>query len=572
VASQAADLSHPHHRAKYLVSSRLKGGSDCTKLQRPEQTVTMTSHGDAELVLRRRPFGSWLLGPADQSIRTLRIRLQLLLTTFSIGTNLIGAAVVYALAVFVLPGPPLTSQLLRFEAIFVPSYLLFAVVVGCVWSTRVALHRIAWVNEDRPATRREQISTLRLPLRLTLIQVLLWMVAAIGFTTVTVVLQPENALRVAATIVDGMIVTCAVSYLLTEFAFRPVAARALADSAPPRRLLAFGLNARTLVFWAAGSATPVAGLMLAAVLALIDGDVSATRLSVMILALGMVVLIVGGLLILLSARSVVAPVRSVRDALTLIGEGELNIRIPVFDGTELGSLQAGFNRMAAGLRERERIRDVFGRYVGPEVVREALTSDRLGGEERFVAVLFVDLVGSTKLAADRPPTEVVQLLNRFFAIVVDEVVREGGFVNKFAGDAALAIFGAPAELIDPAGAALRAGRGLSRRLIEELPEATAGIGVTAGIVVAGTVGDVRRLEYTVIGDPVNEAARLSELAKNSPGRLIASMSTVDDAGPTEGAHWQAGDRVTVRGRSEPTQLASPRPADGGDPRRTASPS
>ncbi|MFB6723271.1 adenylate/guanylate cyclase domain-containing protein [Kribbella sp. NPDC056345] len=517
----------------------------------------MTSHGGAELVLKRRPFGSWLLGPADQSTRMLKIRLRVLMTTFSIGTNLIGAAVVYALAVFVLPGPALTAELLRFEAIFVPSYLLLAIVVGCVWSTRVTVRRTAWVDEDRPATRKEQITTLRLPLRLTLIEVVLWMIAVAGFTAATIVLQPENALRVAVTIFDGMIVTCAVSYLLTEFALRPVAARALADSAPPRRLLAFGLKARTLVFWAAGSATPVAGLMLAAILALIDGQVSATRLSVMILALGIIVLCIGGLLILLSAKSVVAPVRSVRDALTLIGDGELNIRIPVFDGTELGSLQAGFNRMAAGLRERERIRDVFGRYVGPEVVREALTSDQLGGEERFVAVLFVDLVGSTKLAADRPPTEVVQLLNRFFAIVVDEVVREGGFVNKFAGDASLAIFGAPAELIDPAGAALRAGRALSRRLSEELPEATAGIGVTAGIVVAGTVGDVRRLEYTVIGDPVNEAARLSELAKNIPERLIASMATVDEAGPTEGAHWRPGDRVTVRGRSEPTQLAVP---------------
>ncbi|GAB3924444.1 adenylate/guanylate cyclase domain-containing protein [Kribbella albertanoniae] len=517
----------------------------------------MTSHGDAELVLKRRPFGSWLLGPADQSNRMLRLRLRVLMTTFSIGTNLIGAAVVYALAVFVLPGPALNDELLRFEAIFVPSYFLVAVLIGCAWSTRSTVRRTAWVDEDRPATRKEQIATLRLPLRLTLIEVLLWMIAVVGFTAATLVLQPENALRVAVTIFDGMIVTCAVSYLLTEFALRPVAAKALADSAPPRRLLAFGLKARTVVFWAAGSATPIAGLMLAAILALIDGQVSATRLSVMILALGLIALGMGWLLILLSAKSVVAPVRSVRDALTLIGEGELNIRIPVFDGTELGSLQAGFNRMAAGLRERERIRDIFGRYVGPEVVREALTSDQLGGEERFVAVLFVDLVGSTKLAANRPPTEVVQLLNRFFAIVVDEVVREGGFVNKFAGDASLAIFGAPAELIDPAGAALRAGRALSRRLTEELPEATAGIGVTAGIVVAGTVGDVRRLEYTVIGDPVNEAARLSELAKNIPERLIASMSTVDSAGPTEGTHWRPGDRVTVRGRSEPTQLAVP---------------
>jgi len=368
------------------------------------------------------------------------------------------------------------------------------------------------------------------------------------------VLQPENALRIAVTVVDGMIITCAVSYLLTEFALRPVAARALVDSPPPRRLLAAGLKARTVFFWAVGSGVPVAGLMLAAVLALIEKDVSPTRLSVVILALGIVALGNGWLLTLLSARSVVAPVRSVRTALSLIGEGRLDITIPVFDGTELGSLQAGFNRMAEGLRERERIRDLFGRYVGPGVVQAALTSDHLGGEERFVAVLFVDLVGSTELAVNRPPTEVVQLLNRFFEIVVD---RQGGFVNKFAGDAALAIFGAPAELPDAAGSALSAGRELARRLTDELPEATAGIGVTAGIVVAGTVGDVRRHEYTVIGDPVNEAARLSELAKSAPGRLIASMAAVNESAPGEAEHWQPSDEVIVRGRSAPTHLAIP---------------
>jgi adenylate cyclase len=213
--------------------------------------------------------------------------------------------------------------------------------------------------------------------------------------------------------------------------------------------------------------------------------------------------------------------------------------------------------MAAGLRERERIRDLFGRYVGPDVVREALAGDTLGGEERFVAVLFVDLVGSTELASARPPTEVVQLLNRFFEIVVDEVDRHGGFVNKFAGDAVLAVFGAPGELPDPAGSALQSGRALARRLAEELPEATAGIGITAGTVVAGTVGDVRRHEYTVIGDPVNEAARLTELAKSVPGRLVASMTAVGESAPAEAARWKAGDEVTVRGRNRPTQLAVP---------------
>ena len=517
----------------------------------------MMSQQSPELVLKRRPFGSWLLGPADQSPRRLRVRLQILMTTFSIGTNLIGALVVFVLAVFVLPGPSLVDQLQLVDAIVIPAYFVVAAAVGCVWSTRLTRRVTRWIDLGRPASRREQIATLQLPLRLTLIEVLLWLLAAVFFTVMTLILQPENALRVALTVVDGTIITCSVSYLLTEFALRPVAARALVDSPPPRRLLAAGLKARMVFFWAVGSGVPVAGLMLAAVLALIEGDVTSTRLSVVILALGIVALGNGCLLTWLSAKSVVAPVRSVRDALNLIGEGRLDVSIPVFDGTELGSLQAGFNRMTEGLRERERIRDVFGRYVGPGVVQEALSSDSLGGEERYAAVLFVDLVGSTELAAQRPPAEVVQLLNRFFALVVSEVDRQGGFVNKFAGDAALAIFGAPAELVDPAGSALTAGRELARRLVDELPEATAGIGVTAGVVVAGTVGDVQRHEYTVIGDPVNEAARLSELAKTAPGRLVASMTAVAESAPAEAANWRPGDAVTVRGRSTPTHLAVP---------------
>lgn len=510
-----------------------------------------------ELVLQRKPFGSWLLGPAGQSPRQLRIRGQLLLTVFSLSTNIVGASVVFVLSVFVLPGPPANHELQLVRAIAFPGYFLLALVVGAIWSTRYALRATSWVLEARPATRKEQITTLQLPLRLSMIEVFLWLLATVLFSLLALIYQPDNVLRIMITTFDGGIVTCAASYLLTEFALRPVAARALADQAPPRRLLAFGLKARTVFFWAVGSGVPVLGLMLTAVLALIEKDVTPTRLSVIILALGTVVLVCGWLLTALSARSVVAPVRSVRNALAVIGDGELNVHIPVFDGTELGSLQAGFNRMAAGLRERERIRDLFGRYVGPDVVREALASDALGGEERFAAVLFVDLVGSTELAAVRAPAEVVQLLNRFFEIVVDEVDRHGGFVNKFGGDAVLAIFGAPAELPDPAGSALQAGRALARRLVDELPEATAGIGVTAGTVVAGTVGDVRRHEYTVIGDPVNEAARLTELAKAVPGRLLASMAAVDESAPAEAAHWKAGEEVTVRGRNRPTQLAIP---------------
>lgn len=519
-------------------------------------------------VLQRRPFGSWLLGPADQSPTLLRIRVQTLLTVFLVGANLTGAAVSFSLALFVLPGPSSDRRLTH--ALIAACYAAVALLIGSIWSLKRCSRATHWIKEDRAASRRDQIATLRLPLQVTLIVAFFWLLATVFFTVLDMVIDPESMLRTFVTTLDGGIVTCAATYLLVEFSLRPIAARALLDSAPPKRLLAAGLKARTIFFWAAGSAVPVAGLMLAAVVSLIEKDVSATRLAVIMLALGGVVLVFGCMLTVLSAKSVVVPVRSVRNALTVMGSGDLDVRIPVFDGTELGSLQAGFNQMAAGLRERERIRDLFGRYVGPEVVRDALTRDQLNrlngpngvsglsGEERFVAVLFVDLVGSTGLAATRPPAEVVTLLNRFFAIVVDEVNRHGGLVNKFAGDAVLAVFGAPTELPDAAGNSLAAARSLAARLADELPEATAGIGVTAGVVVAGTVGDERRHEYTVIGDPVNEAARLTELAKNVEARLLASWTAIESAAEDEAAQWKATEDVTLRGRSRPTTLATPK--------------
>jgi adenylate cyclase len=184
----------------------------------------------------------------------------------------------------------------------------------------------------------------------------------------------------------------------------------------------------------------------------------------------------------------------------------------------------------------------------------------LGGEVRRVAVLFVDLVGSTAMAAQRPPTEVVGVLNAFFAVVVEVVERHGGWINKFEGDAALAVFGAPNHLPDAAGCALAAGRELAERLAEELPDLTAGIGVSAGDAVAGNVGDVRRYEYTVIGDPVNEAARLTELAKTAPGGVVASGAAVSLASGREAERWRVEDSVVLRGRTEATLVAVPAPA------------
>jgi adenylate cyclase len=130
-------------------------------------------------------------------------------------------------------------------------------------------------------------------------------------------------------------------------------------------------------------------------------------------------------------------------------------------------------------------------------------------------------------------------------------------VNKFEGDAALCIFGAPLELPDPAGAALAAARTMATRLRADVPDLDAGIGVSHGLVVAGNIGSTERLEYTVIGDPVNEAARLTEQAKERPERVVASQRIVDRAESAEGSRWRMLEPLLLRGRAEATVLAVP---------------
>jgi class 3 adenylate cyclase len=162
------------------------------------------------------------------------------------------------------------------------------------------------------------------------------------------------------------------------------------------------------------------------------------------------------------------------------------------------------------------------------------------------------------LASTQPAADVVNLLNDFFRVVVDTVNRHGGFVNKFQGDAALAIFGAPIEHPDASGAALAASRELHDELLNMLGyDMEFGIGVSAGRAIAGHIGAQARFEYTVIGDPVNEAARLTELAKLEEGHVLASAIAVSGALDAEALCWDVGEIVELRGRAAPTQLARP---------------
>ncbi|MCW2787088.1 MAG: hypothetical protein JWP74_3605 [Marmoricola sp.] len=504
---------------------------------------------------RNAPFGSALLGPATQSPKRLRVRLQLLLTTMLVVTHLIGAGVVFVITALVLPTKALNHASVVSLAISVPTYVGVAVLVGGFWGTITSLRGLRWALEGRTPTSRERRTALRTPIRLTMIQGGLWFGAVVVFSVEALVVQPDRVLGTAFSILISGLVVSTIAFLETEFALRPIAAQALTGHSRRRRGMT-GVQARMLLFWGIGTAAPVVGMATTTIVALTSNDMSKDRLAIIGLVLSGVVLVFGLLVTVLNARSVVAPIASVRYALDRVRKGDLDAEVTVFDGTELGLLQAGFNDMATGLREREAIRDLFGRHVGKEVAAAASAGGiALGGETRVVSVLFIDLIGSTAYATERSPAEVVETLNRFLGVVVEEVDAQGGFVNKFMGDAALAIFGAPVEQPDHAGAALRTARRIAARLSEEVTTIQAGIGVSTGEAVAGNIGEESRFEYTVIGDSVNSAARLCDLSKSVPGHVLVAAASVERAGSDEARFWVPEGEHVLRGRSVATATA-----------------
>jgi adenylate cyclase len=503
-------------------------------------------------------FGSWILGRVSESQGRRRIRIQIILTLFVVVANLIGITVALLVIMVAFPTPSVFESDVRWITFAVaPAYIGAALVLGVFWATRRVMNNVRWALEERTPTKDDSRNTFFAPWRLTRVLLILWGAGTALLTTLYGLADTDYIPKVLLGVSFSGIVVSASCYLFTEFALRPVAAQALEVGPPPRRF-APGIMGRTMLVWALGSGVPVLGILLSAILTLSLQNVTPTEFTVAVMLLALFALIFGFILMWILSWLTATPVRVVRAALNRVEQGDLDTNLVVFDGTELGQLQRGFNSMVGGLRERERVRDLFGRHVGREVAALAeQVRPKLGGEERHAAVIFVDIIGSTQLVTSRPAVEVVELLNRFFAVVVDEVDRHHGLVNKFEGDAVLAVFGAPVALDNAEDEALAAARAMAERLRVEVPECDAGIGVAAGQVVAGNVGAKERFEYTVIGEPVNEAARLCELSKTAERHLVASSETVANASESERARWALGETVTLRGHDEPTRLATP---------------
>jgi adenylate cyclase len=256
------------------------------------------------------------------------------------------------------------------------------------------------------------------------------------------------------------------------------------------------------------------------------------RNNAILISLGMVMIGIGGAVALASFLS--APILKLMEGTRAVAAGNFAISLPVPSRDEIGDLTQSFNQMAQSLREKDLIKRAFTRYVAREVVDEILKDPEnlvLTGERRDVTVLFCDIRGFTSTSEKLTPEEVVTLLNTFYTLMIDTTFKEDGTLDKFLGDGVMAVFGAPIYHQDHSLRAIRTAlamqagmRDLSaRRATEGKPPIAVGIGINAGDAVAGTVGTEARMEYTVIGDSVNLAARLESNSK--AGQILISEQT-----------------------------------------------
>jgi ABC-type antimicrobial peptide transport system permease subunit/class 3 adenylate cyclase len=264
-------------------------------------------------------------------------------------------------------------------------------------------------------------------------------------------------------------------------------------------------------------------------------------------------------------RRALAPVAQIAQASNAVARGDLSQRIPETRWDEVGRLSRSFNDMVKGLNERERIRDLFGRYVSREVQEEVLAGRvTLRGERKTITVLYVDMRGSTTFAESHAPEDVMAALNQYFEVIILATEAYGGIVNRFVGDEAVCVFGAPTEIRDHAERAVQAALAMREGLAYVNQKRTAlgqpvlkfGMGLNTGEVTAGATGSEERQEYTVIGDAMNLGARIQDLNKTFPDYgILLSEFTLAALGPcAEDYEFADLGAAEIRGKTQPVRV------------------
>lgn len=279
--------------------------------------------------------------------------------------------------------------------------------------------------------------------------------------------------------------------------------------------------------------------------------------------LSLVLLAVAALVAVWIARNLSEPLRELAAHTEVIARGDYGIRLQLQRSDEIGQLATSFNRMSEGLAERDQVRDLLDKNLSPEIAAQLLTDGgALGGEELEVSILFVDLRNFTRLSETLPPREVLALLNRYFdrmSVIVEIYL---GVVDKYMGDAIMALFGAPVAHPSHADSAMLAAlemkSALARLNAELETEGRArlafGIGINTARVIAGNIGSSRRLNYSVLGDGVNVAARLQDLTRMSQYRADILVSAATLKAVRRQYTVRPLGAAPVRGRDEPVEI------------------
>ena len=345
------------------------------------------------------------------------------------------------------------------------------------------------------------------------------------FATIQADLAPYEAIIIFA----GAAVAVAYSAILHFFSYEqflhPVV-EDIVDELPPRFA---GAPVGVPLRWKLLGALPLINVITGVVVSGLStgGDASLDDLGLDVVVAVLVAFTISLELTVLVTRSVLQPVDKLLEATEAVKEGDLDARVPITSGDELGQLAASFNEMMEGLSEREALREAFGAYVDPDVAERVLEEGELiEGQEREVTVMILDIWDFTEFAERSSARETVAFLNDMFEIVVPGVTEHGGHANKFLGDGLLAVFGAPERLEDHADRGVAAARDIATKLVERFGEEIRfGIGVNSGPVVVGSVGGGGRLEFAVIGDPVNVAARVEHLTRETGDVVLVTEAT-----------------------------------------------
>src|SRR3954449_626808 len=345
------------------------------------------------------------------------------------------------------------------------------------------------------------------------------------FITVTLELPAYSVLILFAAALVAVAYAAVLHFFGSELALRPVVHDIALELPPEFAERGSGVPLRWKLLGALPLINVITGVVVSGLSQHERGSLDDLGLDVVVAVL--VAFTLSFELTLLLSRSVLSPVRELVDATARVKEGDMSARVAVSSGDEIGQLARSFNEMLTGLEERERLRTAFGSYVSPDVAERVMAEgELLEGEDAEVTVLFVDIRNFTAFAERSTARETVAYLNDFFGLVVPIVERHRGHPNKFIGDGLMGVFGAPERLPDHASCALAAAREIATAVDERYgPDLRVGIGLNSGPVSVGSVGGGGRLEFTVIGDAVNVAARVEHLTRSTGDTILLTEAT-----------------------------------------------